>query len=665
MEDSRCEVESILQGLLVQRNGLPRECWAHFLQIIGGTEQEARALLQGQEPQISVKQFLDLLFEPTHAMSAVVPKGQKRDNTARTNDLKEYFETHYRAGGEFCHSDYIVCGDAEDWTWMHRPTKIQVWRDAIDLSSGQDGQVFFHYTSEPGFRNITHPNKEAAEIWASVRTEGPNANTWWDKGIYIVRFPPDHWQSRELLNNHLCNMMQKDEDSEDPQKVPAYTRGAFCVPILIDPVNAFDVSIRALPDMEAAGKESVGNRLLKEPSKLPCCSAVLQVSGEDSVQDARGQLLETLRRRACFAPADLDAKSRLAWVLRARGFSQEALPLAQEILALCESRHGPETAEALTCQSMLAKILFDLGNFCEAEKLHRRGLGARVKALGPEHKETVSSMGELAVTLFGMNNPSSDAEAVELYRQVLSFQERWLGTSHPTTLHTITNLATALADMGNLGEATDLHRTALEAREKTLGPEHPQTLQSVSHLAAALHVKGGLREAVELQRRALEARERHLGPQHPRTRKSLQRLESILCDMINKRGETPGEFVEPCRKLLAARVKILGLQHPDTAAAMAVLALTLTGTGRSTEAAELNRQVVEVKESSLGVDDPATLSAINNLASTLADMGNLPEAIDLYRKVLEVRKKRLGPEHPQTLQSVRALAVALHERRYV
>jgi tetratricopeptide (TPR) repeat protein len=98
---------------------------------------------------------------------------------------------------------------------------------------------------------------------------------------------------------------------------------------------------------------------------------------------------------------------------------------------------------------------------------------------------------------------------------------------------------------------------------------------------------------------------------------------------------------------------------------MAVLALTLTGTGRSTEAAELNRQVVEVKESSLGVDDPATLSAINNLASTLADMGNLPEAIDLYRKVLEVRKKRLGPEHPQTLQSVRALAVALHERRYV
>ena len=643
MEDLRCTVESILQAQLEDSNSvLDREHWICFLQLIGGTEQEARALLQSQQAQMSVKQFLDILFGP---QVATVLTAQNGNNTTRTNDLKEYFEKQYRTGGDFCHSDYIACGDAEDWTWTHRPTEIQVWRDAIDLSSGQDGQVLFHYTNELAFRNITQPNREAAEIWASLRTEGPNANTWRDKGIYAVLLPPDHWPSCELLDNIFHNMMQKDRENEDPYKGPAYvdcgyhTRAAFCVPILIDPVHAFDVSIGALPEMEAARKELVGNRLLNEPGEHPCCCAVLQVSGEDGVQAARGHLLETLRRRARFAPADLDAKSRLACVLRAHGYSQEALPLAQELLALCESRHVPESIEALTYQSMLAKILFDLGNFCEAEKLHRRILGARVTALGPEHKETVSTMGDLAVTLFGMNNPSSDAEAVDLYRQVLGVQERCLGTSHPATLHTITGLATVLAHMGNLGEATDLHRMALEAREKILGPQHPETLQSVSHLAAALHVKGGLREAVELQRRALEARERHLGPQHPRTRKSLQRLESILCDMINQRGETPGEFVESCSELFAARAKILGCQHPDTVAAMAVLALTLTGTGRSTEAAELNRQVVEVKERSLGIDDPATLSAVNNLASTLADMGNLPEAIDLYHKVLEVRKK--------------------------
>ena len=36
----------------------------------------------------------------------------------------------------------MIFGDAEDWTWIHKPTEIQVWRDAIDLTSGKGGQVF-------------------------------------------------------------------------------------------------------------------------------------------------------------------------------------------------------------------------------------------------------------------------------------------------------------------------------------------------------------------------------------------------------------------------------------------------------------------------------------------------------------------------------------------
>ena len=110
---------------------------------------------------------------------------------ATTQNLCEYFEKHYREGGEFCHSDYLIFGDAEDWTWLHKPTEIQVWRDAIDLTSGKGGQVFFHCTSELAFRNITHPSKEATEIWASLRTDGPKANAWWGKGIYTVPLPPD------------------------------------------------------------------------------------------------------------------------------------------------------------------------------------------------------------------------------------------------------------------------------------------------------------------------------------------------------------------------------------------------------------------------------------------------------------------------------------------
>eukprot|EP00435_Cladocopium_sp_Y103_P026193 s3504_g6.t1 len=342
MEALRCTVERILQVQLEDRNGrLDRECWASFLQIIGGTEEEAQALLREiPEAQISIKEFLNLLFEAESASEAL---RAQRGSNRRTMDLKEYFEKLYREGGEFWHCDYTSCSTSQDdaalYTWMHQPTGIQVWRDAIDLTSGdggQGGQVFFHYTSELAFRNITHPSKEAAEIWASLRTEGRNANAWWGKGIYTVPLPPDQWQSREqLLDNNFRNMMQRDRESEDPEKGPAYVdreypkRAAFCVPILIDPVNAFDVSIRATPEMEAAGKEpgrNLANKLLNEPGKPPRCCVVLRVCGEDGVQHARGQLLDTLRQRVRLAPADLDAKERLAELLKQRGFYLEALP---------------------------------------------------------------------------------------------------------------------------------------------------------------------------------------------------------------------------------------------------------------------------------------------------------------------------------------------------
>ena len=129
-------------------------------------------------------------------------------------------------GGEFCNSDYEDSGRPADWTWIHKPTEIQVWRDAIDLTSGQSGQVF----SITPANLPTHPSKEVAEIWASLRTEGPNANAWWGKGIYSVPLPSDQWVSREqLLDNNFRNMMQRDRDSDDPQKGPAHVdRGLLC-----------------------------------------------------------------------------------------------------------------------------------------------------------------------------------------------------------------------------------------------------------------------------------------------------------------------------------------------------------------------------------------------------------------------------------------------------
>ena len=284
---------------------------------------------------------------------------------------------------------------------------------------------------------------------------------------------------------------------------------------------------RSCECLEAAGKEpgrNLANKLLNEPGKPPRSCVVLQVSGEDGIQHARAQLLNTLRQRVRLAPANLDAKGRLAEALRLRGFYQEALPVAQEMVALCESTYGLESNDGFESRTMLGIILYHMGNPWEAEKVQRELLDT-LKALGPEREETILSMENLAVTFSAMQG--REGEAAELYRKVLAFREKQLGPSHLDTVHTMTNLAIALNDMDNHQEAIELHRRALEAREETLGPEHPETLQSVSHLALALHGRGDLGEALTLQRRALEARERDLGPQHPSACRSLRRILSI------------------------------------------------------------------------------------------------------------------------------------------
>ena len=91
MEDLRCTVESQLHAQ-VGSGLLDRDWWVRFLQVIGGTEQEAQALLEDQGDQISVKQFLDFLFGPD---AAVDNTAQNSDNTTQTDNLKEYFENHY------------------------------------------------------------------------------------------------------------------------------------------------------------------------------------------------------------------------------------------------------------------------------------------------------------------------------------------------------------------------------------------------------------------------------------------------------------------------------------------------------------------------------------------------------------------------------------------
>ena len=314
---------------------------------------------------------------------------------------EDYFEKHYREGGHFDHPDYEEY-DRVRWTWRHKPTGIQVWKDAIDLTGGHGGRVYFHYTAQLAFENITHPSKEAAEILASLRTHCPKANAWWGQGIYTVPKPPDQWKDRfQLLDNNFRNMMKRDEKKHGRDYVEkGYApRAAFCVPILIEEINAYHVTTRATPEIIEAGTEpgtNLADKLLNETGMPPRTCVVLRISGKESVENACGRLLDALRARQAHPSAKHVDTSRLGNVLTHRGLYEEALPLLTEVLRFLETEFGVEHEDSLKAAADLGILYQSMGNFARAEELYRRVLLSSEKILGPEHAGTLTSLNNLA-----------------------------------------------------------------------------------------------------------------------------------------------------------------------------------------------------------------------------------------------------------------------------
>jgi hypothetical protein len=69
--------------------------------------------------------------------------------------------------------------------------------------------------------------------------------------------------------------------------------------------------------------------------------------------------------------------------------------------------------------------------------------------------------------------------------RALAIYEKVLGPEHRHTAASMGNLATLLSTQGDLAGARPLYERALAIREKMLGPQHPDTIR-VGHVLARL-----------------------------------------------------------------------------------------------------------------------------------------------------------------------------------
>ncbi|KAK0822949.1 hypothetical protein LTR73_008914 [Friedmanniomyces endolithicus] len=126
-----------------------------------------------------------------------------------------------------------------------------------------------------------------------------------------------------------------------------------------------------------------------------------------------------------------------------------------------------------------------------------------------------------------LQNQGKYEAAEEMKRRALEGKEKVLRKEHRDTLTSVSNLALVLQDQGKYEAAEEMNRRALEGREKVLGKEHRDTLTSVYRLAYLLHQKADFTAALPLYERARSGYGRRLGPSHPTTMQCLDHMTSL------------------------------------------------------------------------------------------------------------------------------------------
>lgn len=290
------------------------------------------------------------------------------------------------------------------------------------------------------------------------------------------------------------------------------------------------------------------------------------------------------------------------------GLYSSAVPLLTSAGEIRRHLFGPENRETLSSMGDLAWVLYEQGHYVDAERLERATLQIRIRALGAEHPDTLKAMNGLGEIL---RAEAKYPEAEQLFRESLAIKRIVLGPENAATVVTMGNLASTLDEEGHLAEGEKLQRETLDLKRRILGPQHPITYGSMNAVALDLQKERRLAEADKWFRDTLKGEQEVLGPEHPQTLWTITALGKTLS--LEGRYAAAQKL---CRQTLNVQRRVLGPNHPDTASSKVCLASIDANTHQRDKALLLLRDAIE---HGLGVKEALSLESAPEFNTLRAD----------------------------------------------
>ncbi|MBI3849306.1 MAG: tetratricopeptide repeat protein [Verrucomicrobia bacterium] len=333
------------------------------------------------------------------------------------------------------------------------------------------------------------------------------------------------------------------------------------------------------------------------------------------------------------------------------GESERAVAHLQRALELRRAKLGPNHRDTLTSMHSLATAYESAGKLDQALPLLEETLKLQKTTLGRDHTNTLRSMNSLG-NLY--RTVGKRDQSLALRGEMLKLAKARLGPGDSLTLVATCNLALSYLELGKVDQAVSLLEETLKPLKATLETGHPVIPTAMENLASAYRAAGKLDKAISVAEEALRLRKASQGPDNPETLGTMMVLGNIYGEARKFDQAVP--LLEETLKLTKTK---LAPDHPLTLNVMANLGTVYSQAGNTDKALPLLEEALKLTRTKTAYDLPDTLvPAMNNLAIAYRRGGKTELALPLMEEALNLQKTKRGADHPETWKAMWNLAVA-------
>uniref|UniRef100_A0A5B6ZHU4 Clu domain-containing protein n=2 Tax=Davidia involucrata TaxID=16924 RepID=A0A5B6ZHU4_DAVIN len=205
-----------------------------------------------------------------------------------------------------------------------------------------------------------------------------------------------------------------------------------------------------------------------------------------------------------------------------KGKLEDAVNYGTKALAKMIAVCGPYHRMTASAYSLLAVVLYHIGDFNQATIYQQKALDINERELGLDHPDTMKSYGDLSVFYYRLQHIELALKYVNRALFLLHFT---CGLSHPNTAATYINVAMMEEGMGNAHVALRYLHEALKCNQRLLGADHIQTAASYHAIAIALSLMEAYSLSVQHEQTTLQILQAKLGQEDLRTQDAAAWLE--------------------------------------------------------------------------------------------------------------------------------------------